>query len=280
MTVLITGSSGFVGRHLMARCADLGLPAIPLDIHEGVDLGDWNQIQGVDKFDVCVHMAANTHLKERRNHAHRYFYQNVVSTLNVLELCRIQKAKMIYISSYVYGDPVDLPVDETHSVVGFNPYAKSKILGEQLCLSYSNTFKLPMIILRPFNLYGKGQQDVYLIPSVIKGARTGQITIHDLEPKRDFLHVSDFVSLLIQCIDYIPSGSDIFNAGSGISHSVSDVIDIVCSQFIHPIAVENMNQRRENEIAETLADISKANRVLKWHPMISFDEGIKQLIDD
>jgi len=280
MTVLITGSSGFVGRHLMARCADLGLPVIPLDIHEGIDLGDWNQIQGIDTFDVCVHMAANTHLKERLYHTHSYFHQNVVGTLNALELCRIQKAKMIYISSYVYGKPVDLPIDETHLVVGFNPYAESKILSEQLCLSYSNIFKLPMIILRPFNLYGKGQQDVYLIPSVIKGARTGQITIHDLEPKRDFLHISDFVSLLIKCIAYIPSGSDIFNAGSGISYSVSDVIDIVCLQFNHTITVENMNQRRENEIAETLADISKANRVLKWHPMISFDEGIKRLIDD
>lgn len=278
MKILVTGSSGFVGRHLMKKCRELGFSPIPVDIKEGIDAGDWNQIRKMGHFDVCVHLAAVVRPKKTMHGEPDCFFDNVRNTLHMSELCRIHKAKMIYVSSYVYGQPLRLPIDETHRVAGVDSYSESKIFGEHICLTYNKLYAFPLIIVRPFNLYGKGQSERFLIPTVIRGAEQGRIVVRDMEPKRDFLHISDFVRLLITCLHHELTGYEIINAGSGKSYSVSDVIDIICSQWNRPVSVMNRNNKREHEIPETLADISKARRILNWRPEVSFEEGIKQLL--
>ena len=91
---------------------------------------------------------------------------------------------MIYLSSYVYGSPDYLPIDEAHPVKAFNPYAQSKVICEQICKGYSRDFKVPVIVFRPFNIYGPGQNEDFLIPKMIRHAKHGRIEIRDARQER------------------------------------------------------------------------------------------------
>ena len=87
----------------------------------------------------------------------------------MLELARQWKVPFIFASSYVYGPPDYLPIDEKHPVKAVNPYMASKALCEDLCKSYARSFDIPVTIIRPFNIYGPGQPDHFLIPKIVKG---------------------------------------------------------------------------------------------------------------
>ena len=187
---------------------------------------------------------------------------------------------MIFVSSYVYGRPQNLPIGEEHPAASFNPYTESKIIGERLCLKYSQDHGLPVSIVRPFNLYGKGLNEELLIPTVIRGAKNGKIAVDDQRPKRDYLYISDFVDLLSLLSVYDQVGCEIFNAGSGVSHSVREVIETVSSMYDHEIEIHSRNRERKNEIFETRADISKATELLHWKPAVSLVEGLGLMIKE
>ena len=280
MKSVITGSSGFVGSHFVDKCLDLGHQVFPVDIKEGFDMTDWNQVRTIGQFDVLVHLAAKLFSHDVSFNSRDLYLTNIVSTLNALELCKIRNAKMIFISSYVYGRPQNLPIREDHPAASFNPYTESKIIGERLCLKYSQNHSLPVSIVRPFNLYGKGLNEALLIPTVIRGAKNGKIVVDDQRPKRDYLYVSDFVDLLSGLSVYDQAGCEIFNAGSGVSHSVGEVIETVCSLYDHEIEIHSRDRERKNEIFETRADISKAMNLLNWKPAVSLVEGLGLMIKE
>lgn len=278
MKIVITGSSGFVGSHFVDKCLNLGYEVFPVDIKEGFDMTNWNQVRTIGQFDVLVHLAAKLFSHDVLFNSRDLYLTNIVSTLNALELCKIHNAKMIFVSSYVYGRPKSLPIGEEHPAASFNPYTESKIIGERLCLKYSQDHDLPVSIVRPFNLYGKGLNENLLIPTVIRGAKNGKIVVDDQRPKRDYLYISDFVDLLSGLSVYNQAGCEIFNAGSGVSYSVREIIETVCSLYDHEIEIHSRDRERENEIFETRADISKAMNLLNWKPAVSLAEGLGLMI--
>ena len=128
------------------------------------------------------------------------YKENFISTLNLLEHSR-QKGikKFVYLSSYVYGKPTYLPINEDHPLNINNPYGRSKLLCESLCKSYAEDFGMNIIIVRPFNVYGWGQDSRFLLPTIINQAmdiHSDKIMLHDLKPKRDFLYIKDLVIIL------------------------------------------------------------------------------------
>lgn len=280
LRLLITGSSGFVGRHLVEFCKQAGFHVQEADEKKGMDLTDRKVIQKFECFDVMIHLAAVIARPESKTPYNVFYGNNVEGTRNALELCRIHKAKMIYISSYVYGKPQYLPIDENHPVFSFNYYSKSKILAENLCKEHAREHGLPVIIVRPFNLYGCRMADDLLIPTILKGALKGKITVNDLKPRRDYLYIKDFLTLLAHLIEFTPAKSnyEIFNAGSGVSYSVQEVISIVKSYLKEEVEVVCRSQKRENEILEVISDISKAGSFFDWNPKTSFKNGIKEMI--
>jgi len=143
LKVAITGSRGFVGRAIVNRLKDLEVGLIEIDFELGYDMTDWNSLSNIVHFDVLIHLAAKTYVPDSFKNPESFYKTNVIGTLNALELCRKYKAKMIYTSSYVYGNPQYLPIDETHLVNAFNPYAQSKLLGEDLCKAYYRDFDVP-----------------------------------------------------------------------------------------------------------------------------------------
>jgi UDP-glucose 4-epimerase len=276
--IAVTGSSGFVGSHLCKEIIRLGGKVIELDITSGTDITDYNSIKDIPDFDCLIHLAAKIFVPESYKNPHSYYKINLQGTLNVCELCRVRNAKIIFASSYFYGTPEYLPIDENHPVHPHNPYAHSKLLAEELCRAYSKDFSMKVIILRFFNIYGPGQDERFLIPSIIKQAQTGEVNLGDSTPKRDFIYIDDVVSSYIHSIAFEPEELEIFNIGSGESYSVLETVNLIAKHYPKPFKVNFSEQKRANEVPDTRADISKAKRLLKWAPFIFFEKGLKNVI--
>ena len=231
MIIVVTGSKGFVGRYLTRALLDKGYKVIEIDLISGFDITNWSEVKDIPRFDVLIHLAAKSFVPDSFINPSSFYKTNFLGTLNALELCKKYKAKMVYASSYVYGKPNYLPIDESHQVNAFNPYAQSKIIGEHLCKGYNRDFGIPVIILRPFNIFGFGQNYNFLIPSIIKQAKSGKILLKDPEPKRDFIYIDDMIEAYIKCIEYNDSSFEIFNIGFGKSYSVKEIVNMVVKNF-------------------------------------------------
>lgn len=277
--IAVTGSAGFVGSHLVKRLNELDADIIHLDIKNGIDITDWEQIKNIGNFDLLFHLAAKLYIPDSYENPLDFYHTNIVSTMNVLELCRTRKAKIIFTSTYVYGVPQYLPIDENHLIVAFNPYTQSKIICEQLCKSYNRDFDLNVIIFRPFNIYGNGQNFKFLIPTIINQAKKGRIILKDPLPKRDFIYIEDIINVYTKTILYNKTGFEVFNIGSGISYSVKEIAETIASNSENTnIEIKFSGERRQNEVMNTVADISKAKKLLGWEPNINLSDGIKYII--
>jgi UDP-glucose 4-epimerase len=293
MKIIVTGSSGFIGTHLVKKLRELKHEVTELDIINGIDITDWEQINNISRFDVFIHLAARIFVPDSYKFPREMYNLNIGGTLNVLELCRINNAKMVYASSYVYGVPQYLPIDEKHPTVAFNPYCRSKLISEDLCRSYNEDFGVPIVVFRPFNIYGKGLNENLLIPLILsqirksgkiilkdprpKRRKSGKIILKDPRPKRDFIHVDDAVAAYIKALDFKSDDLEIFNLGSGISYSVKEIAEMLASNFSEDIKIEFSNEIRKNEVLDTVADISSIKNKVGWEPVISFSDGLKGL---
>ncbi|MBN1932410.1 MAG: NAD(P)-dependent oxidoreductase [Desulfobacterales bacterium] len=275
---LVTGSSGFVGRVLVAALKNDGYSVIEADIENGLDMGQWELVRDTGKVDNIIHLAARSYVPDSFIDPRSFYANNIQSTINALELARQWNAKFIFASSYVYGQPQYLPVNEAHPLVGLNPYMQSKILGEQLCESYAKLFGVKAIALRTFNIYGPGQNDKFLVPSIAAQAKKGLILLSDPEPRRDYIHVDDVVRAYLRAMEFVPEAFDAFNIGSGTSHSVREIVDLFIKIFGRNIAFKFSGKKRESEIAETRSDCTKAHRFLNWSAKIDFETGIRGLL--
>ena len=273
--ILVTGSSGFIGKKIVKRLDKLKV-ITDSNNSERIDLQNKEQVMKLDSADIVIHLGGKTPQNELK--WSEYFDNNVIGTLNVLEYCIQKKVKkMIYVSSYVYGDPKYCPIDENHPINPHNAYTESKYLGERLCEFYCNRSDLNLIILRPFNIFGESMREGFLITNLINSVKTGEkLTIVNKNSKRDFLHVDDFVDLIVKLIDY-DFKFEVFNVGAGISYSFEDIIkkiERMTSQKINADYEEN----KEIFIDEITSDISKIKNKTNWQPRIKFDEGLEKML--
>jgi nucleoside-diphosphate-sugar epimerase len=276
---LVTGSGGFVGRHLVNELKKEGGKVIGIDIQSGVDIRDWEKVKDIEDVDIVYHLAAIMYVPFSWERPQIVYEVNVQGTLNILEYCRIHDVKkMVFASSYLYGKPTYLPIDEKYPINPHNPYARSKKIAEDLCQGYSEDFGLHCIVLRPFNIYGPWQSEKFLIPTIINQIIRGKVELDDPKPKRDFLYIRDAVAAYINAGEYKGSDFEIFNIGSGISYSVEEVVRKLIDLFGKNVVVNYRNKRRKNEIMDTIADISKAKEKLKWDPKTILDDGLRDTI--
>ena len=270
--VLVTGSRGFIGKQLIKK---LKKSEVLIDCigSKRIDLKNIEEVMKLNASDVVVHLGGKT---TKGLEWDEYFNNNVLGTLNILEYCITKKIKkMIFVSSYVYGNPKYLPIDEEHPIDPHNAYTKSKYLAEQLCEFYAKNSDLNIIILRPFNIFGKTLPDGFLISNLLKSIQTNEkITIVNKDSKRDFLHIDDFVDIVLKIKD-CDFKFEVFNVGSGKSYSFNEVV-----KKIEKISIKKLNlqyeEDKESFIGEITADISKLNNKIKWVSKISFDEGLQK----
>ena len=260
MKILITGYSGFIGSYLLKRLNQTEHKLVMVDLTNGTDICDWQQVKQFEGIDIVIHLANLSFIPASYNEPKKFYETNYLSTLNMLELCRLQNAKMIYFSSYMYGHPQYQPIDENHPIQAYNPYSQTKVICESLCEGYNRDFKVPITIFRPFNIYGKGQNPDFLIPSIIQQARNGKIVIKDDRPKRDYIHVEDIVGAIGTAVEsdsnattmkkYLEPSLTIHDLAAKMkmpAHQLSKVInkEFRCNffEFINKYRIEDFKQR-------------------------------------
>ena len=279
--ILVTGSSGFIGKNLVEELKRHNVEVVTLTDPEGhrIDVRDWRKIKEIRDIDIVYHLAAKTYVPFSFEHPKEVYEVNVLGTLNILELCRLRDAeKIVFVSSYVYGQPQYLPIDEKHPVQPTNPYMRSKVLGEELCRAYNNDFGLKCIILRPFNVYGVGQSCDFLIPTIISQLQEGKVKLKGPEPKRDYIYVSDLLNALIKA-EKFNGDFEIFNIGQEKSYSVKEIVEKIVQLYGKKVKINYNNERRKNEIMDVVADIGKAKAKLGWEPRVNFEEGLRKCVD-
>lgn len=280
MKIAITGVQGFIGKYLINQLQNNAiLEVVRLSRALHLDITNWDNIKNIDSdIDVVIHLAAKSFVPDSYNYPRDFFDININGTLNALELCRKKNAKLIYISSYVYGSPQYLPVDELHPTNDFNPYCESKILCEQLCISYAKHFGVQTIILRPFNIYGVGQPKALIMQNIMDQIKSGKVVLKDPRPKRDYLHVKDLVKAIEKAIYKVDDEKiSIYNIGFGKSYSLEEMLGLFKKHYPN-FEYSFLNEYRPNEVMDTVCNINKAKRELDWEPTVSLSDGIKNLL--
>ncbi|HSA72519.1 MAG TPA: NAD-dependent epimerase/dehydratase family protein [Nitrososphaeraceae archaeon] len=280
--VLVTGSKGFVGRHLSARLKEVGLQVVTTDKNrKHIDVTNVDQIPTIENVNAIVHLAAKTSVLDSFKEPHKIFFTNVMGTLNVLEFARIRNIKkLIYVSTYVYGEPRYLPIDEKHVVNPHSPYNTSKLIAEKICQNYSQHFNMNIVTLRPFYVYGPDSRYRSLIPSMISQIKKdGKVKLSGKKIKRDFLFVSDFVDLIEKILQDFPKGYNFYNVGYGRSYSLNQVSDSLARLLGKKIKIQ-ISKSTIPEISDMRADITKVSKAFNWTPTIDMRKGLRLIVED
>ena len=277
-SVLVTGATGFIGKHLVPRLRSLEHEVVEVNSKFG-DISSPETWATFPPTEVVVHLAARTFVPDSWSDPSGFVQTNFHGTVCALDYCRIHKARMIFISAYLYGIPDVLPIPESASLRANNPYALSKKLAEEACKFYSDYYGIDITVLRPFNTYGPGQTQKWLIPSIVEQVRKGKvIEVMDLAPKRDYIYIDDLIDAIIKALDRL-CGFNVFNIGSGESYSVEGVIELIQYAAGSNIPVRSSGKRRPQEIMDTIADIRRGREELGWFPRWSLFSGIKAVVE-
>ena len=278
MKVIVSGSDGFLGSHICEQLKERGIEVIPLDITNGFDLSKPETYEELPKADHFIHLANMVYVPMSYEQPYLFYRINYMTTLNALEYCRRNGAHLIYASSYIYGAPQYLPVDENHPVCPFNPYAQTKVICEKMCEGYHRDFNVRVSILRPFNLYGTGQKGKLLIPEIVGQLKEGkkQIQLKASSPRRDYINVVDVAKAFVACIDDT-SNYGVYNVCSGESISVKEITELINKHLKNKVEFLFSNSDRPNEVDESRGSCVKLMG-LGWKPSISFEEGIIDIL--
>ncbi len=304
--VLITGSSGQIGTNLALRLLADGHSVFGVDRRINTwtnafptllqDLGAPHRdfaggIGGAPypPCDVVVHLAANAKVYELVEQPHRAL-ENINLTFNVLEYCRVNRVPIIFSSSReVYGDIHRYMTDEEQAQFSFteSPYSASKISGEALIYSYARCYSLPYLVFRFSNVYGRYDNDIErmerVIPLFIRRLRHGKpVTVYGREKVLDFTYVDDCVSGIVAGIERLAAGAvtnQTINLAYGEGNSLVRMAEFIVDALGVSDAQINVEPaKRVGEVSRYVADISRAQELLGYHPKVPLDEGIRRAV--
>ncbi len=275
--VLVTGSKGFIGSLLVTQLQSKGYTVFEWDENNGDISTTTIKLQNINHI---FHLAAQTFVPKSWDEPYSFYKSNTLGTINVLEYCKTKEISLTFISAYVYGAPNTLPINESHELKPANPYMHSKILAESACKFYSDNYDVKVNIIRPFNIYGPGLSDRFLIPEIILQtlSNSEEIKVQDLSPKRDFVYIDDLIDAILLSMKS-DGYYNIFNVGSGESYSVKEIIDKVQKIANTNKTVISNDNVRKNEIPDVIADISFVKEKLNWSPKFNLEDGLKKLVE-
>jgi UDP-glucose-4-epimerase GalE len=303
MNVLVTGGAGYIGSHTSKALAQAGLLPIVYDNlstgHEWavrwgpLIIGDIIDrtllIRTIKKYDIqaVCHLAAHAYVGESVTNPRKYYHNNLVGSLTLLDAMMDSGVCRLVFSSTcaTYGVPDTLPIDETHSQAPVNPYGETKLAVERALRCYGEAFGLQWAALRYFNAAGAdpdgeiGEQhepETHLIPLAIEAAMTrsaplvifgADYSTPDGTAIRDYTHVTDLARAHVGALRYLEGGGENgpFNLGLGAGYSVREVIAGVGRVTGRNVAFVERG-RRKGDPAVLVASAARARAVLGWRP--------------
>lgn len=310
MGVLITGGAGYIGSVAVEDLKNRGEEVVVLDnlvyghreavargvpFYEG-SIGDKEligRIVSAHKIDACMHYSAYAYVGESVEQPAKYYENNFVETLHLLDALRDNGVTRFIFSSTcaTYGVPQRIPIDEQHPQWPINPYGWSKLMVERALDSYDTAYGLKYVALRYFNAAGASERcgedhepETHLIPLVLKAAmgKIEKVSVFGIDydtpdgtAVRDYIHISDLSSAHLLALDHLHAGkeSQFINLGNGNGYSVKQVIDTAKKVTGRNIPVENA-PRRAGDPPQLVGDSKKAREVLGWNPQFAELEKI------
>lgn len=293
--LLITGSSGFIGRNLVkyfskfpdweVTTADLlksGNPAYILDLSQrsNTDLLFKNE-----KPDFIIHAAGIT----KAENAQDYFQANLIPVVNLLESAvksGVFKTRILLIStSAVYGHFIGETVSENHLPAPINSYGYSKLAMETLASQFVQENNMDIVIARPFNIIGEGQPETFVVPSFIRkliriknDKKLTEIKTGDLSGFRDFIDISDVVAAIKIIFEKGKSG-EAYNIGSGRLIQISEVLKQVAAYLKLDSGLKIDEYKTEVEQIFSLKSNCAKLHKLGWKPGLEFEESLNKMIE-
>ena len=299
MRLLITGSSGQIGTNVGLALLARGDEVIGIDNRPNAWTDEFETIQldlvrakpkdlpDPAGFDLVLHFAANAKVFELVEHPQRAM-DNITMLFGVLDYCRRAKLPLIFSSSReVYGDIHRHVTEEAAAdfVVAESPYSASKIAGEALIYSYAQCYKLPFLVFRFSNVYGRYDNDLERMERVIplfmhRVARGEPITLYGKEKVLDFTYVDDCAAGVLAGIDALSSGKVVgktVNLAYGQGSTLVDMLNIVALALgVEPKVTYEPS--RVGEVTHYVADISKARALLGYNPQVPLSAGLVKAV--
>lgn len=301
--VLVTGGAGYIGSHTSKALAQAGFRPVVLDnLEHGHEWAvKWGPLAVADTADtaaVCrvfeeyqpvavIHFAAFAYVGESVSDPYRYYRNNVVGTLGLLEAMRQSNIDKIIFSSTcaTYGIPDGNTIPESQAQKPINPYGHSKLMVEQILRDYDSAYDMRSIALRYFNAAGADldgeigedhDPETHLIPLVLDAAagRRANITVFGTDYEtpdgtcvRDYIHVNDLASAHVLALQRLLNGgpTDAYNLGTGRGYSVRDIIEAARRLTGREIAVIE-GDRRPGDPAYLVAECNRIHEHLGWEP--------------
>ncbi len=301
--ILVTGGAGYIGSHAVRRLKKAGFRTIVLDnlvfghreFVEPAELvvGDLSNISLLNKIfsdnhiDAVMHFAAYAYVGESVQNPSKYYNNNVGCTLSLLDAMVAHNVKKFVFSSTcaTYGEPVAIPMTESHPQSPINPYGQTKLMVEKILRDYDTAYGLKSVCLRYFNAAGADPDggigedhtpETHLIPLVLDAAVgiRPSITVfgHDYPTSdgtciRDYIHVTDLADAHVLSLKYINEKKqrDFFNLGNGNGFSVDQVITAAEKITGRTIPVIR-GERRAGDPAVLIGSSDKAHEILGWQP--------------
>jgi len=305
--VLVTGSDGFIGSHLVEKLVDEGavvrafvcynslnswgwLEALPperldsIEVFAG-DIRDQGRVHAaLQGMDAVFHLAALIGIPYSYHSPESYVSTNVTGTLNVLLSARAHGLERVLVTSTseVYGSARYVPIDEAHPLSPQSPYSATKIAADGLAESFHRSFGLPVVIARPFNAYGPRQSARAVIPTIISQLLNGaEVRLGSLHPRRDFNYVEDIARGMIALAECDKAIGMTVNIGSGREISMQELAEGLIN-IVRPgarIMTETGRERpAKSEVERLLCDNSLIKKLTGWSPSIELEEGLQKTI--
>ena len=316
--LLITGGAGYIGSHAVINFLEAGYDILIFD-NLGVghieiintlkkignvkfEKGDLRNLADVQKLfnnykiDGVIHFAAHALVGESMVKPDKYYENNVVGTLNLLNTMIKNDVKKIVFSSTcaTYGEPNYVPIDENHPQNPINPYGTSKLMVEKILDDYDKAYDLKSIKLRYFNVVGADSKcrigewhdnETHLVPNILKSvlqeSKEFKIFGDDYNTKdgtcvRDYINVEDLAYAHRLAYEYLlkKNQSDVFNLGTQNGVSVKEVFE-TCQKVLNKKIRYKIENRRAGDPAMLYADTSKICQILNWKPNRTLKHSIK-----
>ena len=284
--ILITGATGFIGTHLIPQLIKnhkiVGISKNKIKssknfISSSINITNEN-LKIKNKYTDIIHMAAHSDVTYCNLNPTKCYELNVKSTQKMLEIARKNDSNFIFLSSsHVYGNPIKQPIIEDSLCNPSTHYASSKRMSEILCETYSKTYGLDIQVARLFSVYGPKSPKSNLIFNIINQIiNNSKIILGNTYPKRDFIFISDVIMGLTKILNSKKKGFQVYNLGSGKSISVENLVKNCLNISNKKLKIiSSKEKRRENEINNTQANISKMKKEFNWKTEISLEKGLE-----
>lgn len=286
--VIVTGASGFIGHNLVKRLSNLKAETLVIDRNQpaehfpGVDF-EWADLRHLNKeyeADFLIHLAAVTNAGYAEKYPMETYETNVLGTVNLMNHVKISKRILFPSTALIYKASTD-PISEEGDLDQSSTYAQSKTIGEQVLKFHSNRQQVDHTVVRFFNVFGPGQQAMYIIPQVLRQIlEENKVVVRNGAVMRDMLFVDDCIDAVLRLAVTPEAANDVFNIGSGEIVSISDIArGAIEVSGRSNVEYTDLEQNIDYSPTSIMADIGKVTATIDWRPRVSLSEGLKRIWD-